>query len=98
MSMSLMEKLKQARAKLAQQDSDPWKALLKRCLPDNVTSISSVALLDLLNFPATTGSLLAQGFGNIVQFELFRSESEFTTIVALIVAVELRAVQSRLGV
>ena len=36
--------------------SDAWKRVLERALPANVTSISSSALLDLLDVPHTTGN------------------------------------------
>src|SRR5207248_4764692 len=39
-----------------EQRSDPWKRALDRALPANVTSISSSALLDLLDVPHTTGN------------------------------------------
>jgi hypothetical protein len=36
--------------------SDPWQRMLERALPANVTSISTVALLDLVDVPHTTGN------------------------------------------
>jgi hypothetical protein len=36
--------------------SDAWKRVLERALPANVTSISSSALLDLVDVPHTTGN------------------------------------------
>jgi hypothetical protein len=48
--------LDQARAELDERGIDPWKRALERDLPANVTSISTVALLDLLDVPATTGN------------------------------------------
>jgi len=55
--MSWLERLHQASAKLHERDNDhPWKRVLERHLPANVTSLSSVALLDLLDVPATTGN------------------------------------------
>jgi hypothetical protein len=36
--------------------SDAWKRVLERALPTNVTSISTVSLLDLLDVPHTTGN------------------------------------------
>ena len=35
---------------------DPWKRVLERALPANVPSISTAALLDLLDVPQTTGN------------------------------------------
>jgi hypothetical protein len=54
--MSLMEKLRQAQAELLEADADPWKRVLERGVPANVSSISSVALLELLGVPPTTGN------------------------------------------
>jgi hypothetical protein len=54
--MSAMERLRRAEAALRERASDPWKRALERHLPANVTSISSVALLDLLDVPSTTGN------------------------------------------
>jgi hypothetical protein len=47
--LSAMERLRQAEGALRERASDPWKRALERHLPDNVTSISSVALLELLD-------------------------------------------------
>jgi hypothetical protein len=46
----------QACAQQPEQHSDPWKRALERALPANVSSISTVALLDLLDVPHTTGN------------------------------------------
>ena len=54
--MSLMERLAQAQAELDERGIDPWRGVLQRALPANVTSISTAALLDLLDVPATTGN------------------------------------------
>jgi hypothetical protein len=54
--MSWLQRLDQARAELAEHGSDPWRRLLERGVPANVTTISSAALLDLLDVPATTGN------------------------------------------
>src|SRR5438132_7869441 len=43
-------------AQQTEQHSDPWRRVLERDLPANITSISSVALLDLLDVPPTTGN------------------------------------------
>ena len=53
---SWIERLYQASAKLSERHSDPWKRVLERALPANVSSISTVALLDLLDVPPTTGN------------------------------------------
>jgi hypothetical protein len=53
---SWIERLYQARAELSERRSDPWKRVLERALPANVSSISTVALLDLLDVPPTTGN------------------------------------------
>ena len=54
--MSFMERLAQAQGELDERGLDPWKRALERDLPANITSISSVALLDLLDVPPTTGN------------------------------------------
>src|SRR5205823_11593042 len=54
--MSFMERLAQAQGELDERGLDPWKRALERDLPANVTSISTVALLDLLDVPPTTGN------------------------------------------
>jgi len=55
--MTWMDKLNQAKVEHARhREDDPWRRLLERALPANVTSISSAALLDLLDVPATTGN------------------------------------------
>src|SRR5207248_8819135 len=51
-----LSRLDQARAELAIQDADPWKRVIQRALPASVNSISTVALLDIVDFPATTGN------------------------------------------
>jgi hypothetical protein len=53
--MSWIEKLYQARAEISERRSDPWRGVLARALPGNV-SVSTVALLDLLDVPPTTGN------------------------------------------
>ena len=54
--MSWIEKLYQARAELSERRLDPWRGVLERALPGNVSTISTVALLDLLDVPQTTGN------------------------------------------
>jgi hypothetical protein len=54
--MSWIEKLYQARAEISERRSDPWRGVLARALPGNVSAISTVALLDLLDVPPTTGN------------------------------------------
>jgi hypothetical protein len=53
---SWVGRMYRACAQQAEQVSDPWKRALERALPANVTSISSSALLDLLDVPHTTGN------------------------------------------
>jgi hypothetical protein len=55
-TMSWVGRLYQACSQKAAQNSDPWKWVLERTLPGNVTSISTVSLLDLLDVPHTTGN------------------------------------------
>jgi hypothetical protein len=54
-AMSCVERMYQC-AQQAEQGSDPWKRVLERALPANVTSVSTNALLDLLDVPPTTGN------------------------------------------
>jgi hypothetical protein len=54
--MSFLSRLHQARTELNAHTADPWRGVLERNLPANVNTISSVALLDLLDVPATTGN------------------------------------------
>jgi hypothetical protein len=54
--MSWVGKMYQACAQQAEQRADPWKRVLERALPANVPSISTAALLDLLDVPQTTGN------------------------------------------
>jgi hypothetical protein len=53
---SWVGKMHQACAQQPEQRSDPWQRMLERALPANVTSISTVALLDLVDVPHTTGN------------------------------------------
>jgi hypothetical protein len=52
----LLERLNRAKAELSEGESDPWRRALERTLPANLTCTSTVALLDLLGFPVTTGN------------------------------------------
>lgn len=54
--MAWTEKVRQAQAQLVDDHVDPWQRILERAVPANVTSISSFALLDLLDVPPTTGN------------------------------------------
>jgi len=54
--MSFIGELRRAQAALLAEDQDPWRRVLERALPANVTCISSVALLDLVGVPLTTGN------------------------------------------
>jgi hypothetical protein len=53
---SCIERMYRASAELSERRSDPWKRMLERALPANVSSISTAALLDLLDVPPTTGN------------------------------------------
>jgi hypothetical protein len=53
---SWVGRMYQACAQKPEQRSDPWKRALERALPPSVTSISTVALLDLVDVPHTTGN------------------------------------------
>jgi hypothetical protein len=54
--MSLMERLHRANAEALADQEDPWRRVLERALPQNVTCTSTVALLDLLGFAPSTGN------------------------------------------
>jgi hypothetical protein len=54
--MSWLQRLNQACAELSERGADPWRRVLERAVPTDVTSISTVALLDLLDVPPTTGN------------------------------------------
>lgn len=67
--LSWLERLDQARAELAERDSDPWRRVLERALPADLTAVSTTALCDLLGIRPTTGnarriarSMRAMGF------------------------------------
>jgi hypothetical protein len=53
--MSLIGRLHRATAEMVADQDDPWRRALERALPASMMSTSTVALLTLLNFPATTG-------------------------------------------
>jgi hypothetical protein len=53
---SCIERMYRASAELSERRSDPWKRVLERALLGNLTSISTNALLDLLDVPHTTGN------------------------------------------
>jgi hypothetical protein len=54
--MSLIGRLHHAQAEVLADQVDPWRRMLERALPANVECTSTVALLDLLGFPRTTGN------------------------------------------
>jgi len=54
--LSWLERLDQARAELAERDSDPWRRVLEHALPADITAVSTVALCDLLGIRPTTGN------------------------------------------
>ena len=54
--MSLLGRLHRAKAELSEGDNDPWRRVLRHALPTDVVCTSTVALLDLLGFPPTTGN------------------------------------------
>jgi hypothetical protein len=54
--MSLISRLHQIRDEMLDDQEDPWKRVLERALPANLVCTSTVALLDVLNFAATTGN------------------------------------------
>lgn len=54
--MSLIGRLHRAKAEMIDDQGDPWRRLLERALPADLVCTSTVALLDILNFSATTGN------------------------------------------
>jgi hypothetical protein len=54
--MSWMQKLDRACAELDQFDVDPWRRVLERALPANITAISTVSLCDLAGLKPTTAN------------------------------------------
>jgi hypothetical protein len=54
--MSLISRLHQKRNEMLNDQEDPWKRVLERVLPADLVCTSTVALLDVLNFTATTGN------------------------------------------
>ena len=54
--MSLIGRLHRAQAEMVADQEDPWRCVLERALPPNLACTSTVAVLSLLNFPATTGN------------------------------------------
>jgi hypothetical protein len=54
-SLGILGRLKQAQARLAEDDADPWRTKLEAAVR-GTEAISSAALLDLLRVPATTGT------------------------------------------
>jgi hypothetical protein len=54
--MSLIGRLHRATAEMVADQEDPWRRVLERALPANLTCTSTVALLALLDFPTTTGN------------------------------------------
>jgi hypothetical protein len=54
--MSVLGRLHRMKAELSEGENDPWRRVLERTLPSNLTCTSTVALLALLDFPVTTGN------------------------------------------
>jgi hypothetical protein len=54
--LSWIERLHQLRAEREERDSGPWRGVLERALPADLTAVSTVALCDLLGIRATTGN------------------------------------------
>lgn len=53
---SLIERLHRAKVELSEGETDPWRRALERAVPASLNCTSTVALLDLLGFPPTTGN------------------------------------------
>jgi hypothetical protein len=54
--MSWIESLQHAQVELRDCHVDPWRNIIERGVPANVVCTSSVALLDLVGVPHTTGN------------------------------------------
>ena len=54
--LSWIERLHQLRAEREERDSDPWRRVLERALPADLTAVSTVALCDLLGVRPNTGN------------------------------------------
>jgi hypothetical protein len=54
--LSWLERLHQASAKQSERDSDPWRRVLERALPPDLTAVSTTSLCDLLGLRPTTGN------------------------------------------
>jgi hypothetical protein len=54
--MSILGRLHRMRAELSEGEIDPWRRALERALPSNLTCISTVAILTLLDFPINTAN------------------------------------------
>ena len=54
--VSWLEKLRQGLAEQSERASDPWRRVLERALPADVTAVSTVALCNLLGIRPTTGN------------------------------------------
>ena len=54
--MSWISKLNDAVAELNRRQADPWQAAIKRALPCGVTSISTVAICDLMDLVPTSAN------------------------------------------
>jgi hypothetical protein len=53
---SLLQRVREVRAELDKRDADPWRGIIGRGVPANVTCMSTVGLLDLVGVRATTGN------------------------------------------
>jgi hypothetical protein len=56
LGLSWLEKLHQEEVKFAERRSNPWRGVLERALPADLTAISTVALCDLLGIRPNTGN------------------------------------------
>lgn len=54
--VSWLEKLREELAEQSERASDPWRRVLERALPADVTAVSTVALCNLLGIRPTTGN------------------------------------------
>jgi hypothetical protein len=54
--MSWLGRLERVQAEMDERGQDPWQRMLERAIPAGVMSTSTVALLDLIDAPPTTGN------------------------------------------
>jgi hypothetical protein len=54
--LSWLEILREGLAEQSERASDPWRRVIERALPADITAVSTVALCNLLGIRPTTGN------------------------------------------